>query len=174
VLTFVGNNAAVRGQDAETYTARTKPVVREFIKPANLLPRKILGVEPLEPGYGKVLVWPRCAGAADLAAVAWARGRVPTVKGPIIVDWRHAADGFHLDLELPPRTSALVRLPSEWDEQVRVDGNPMIGTKREGTVEVEVTESGKHELSVADDALEVAGVPPMAGCTQPASVVLDR
>ena len=116
--------------------------------PANQLPRKILGVEPLEPGYGKVLLWPRCAGAADLAAMAWARGKVPTVKGPITVDWRHTADGFHLDLELPPRTSALVRLPSEWGKQVQVDGKPMIGTKREGTVEVELTESGKHELSV--------------------------
>jgi hypothetical protein len=116
--------------------------------PANLLPRKILGVEPLEPGYRKVLVWPRCAGAADLAAVAWARGKVPTVKGPIAVDWRHTADGFHLDLELPPQSSALVRLPSEWGEQVQVDGKPMIGTKRAGTVDVEVTASGKHELSV--------------------------
>jgi len=116
--------------------------------PANLLPRNILGVEPLEPGYRTVLVWPRCAGAADLAAVAWARGKVPTAKGPITVDWRHTADGFHLDLELPPQTSALVRLPPDWGQQVQVDGKSMTGTKHDGTVDVEVTESGKHELSV--------------------------
>jgi len=116
--------------------------------PANLLPRNILGVEPLEPGYGKVLVWPRCAAAADLSAVAWARGKVPTVKGPITVDWRHTADGFHLALELPPQTSALVRLPSQWGEQTQVDGKPVTATKHDATVDVEVTGSGKHELSV--------------------------
>lgn len=116
--------------------------------PANLLPRKVLGVEPLEGGYGKVLVWPRCAGGADLAAVAWARGKVPTVRGPITVDWRHTAAGFYLALELPPETSAQVRLPLEWGDRVQVDGKPTIGTKHDGTVEVEVTGSGKHELSV--------------------------
>jgi alpha-L-rhamnosidase len=39
--------------------------------PANLLPRKVLGIEPLEPGIAKVMIWPRAG------KLAWAKVKVP-------------------------------------------------------------------------------------------------
>ena len=115
--------------------------------PANLLPRMILGVEPLQAGYGKALIWPRCAGkSADV--VSWARGRVPTPKGPISVDWHQSAAGFQMTVELPPKTGAVVRLPSDWGDQVLVDAKPLTGQRHERSVEVELLTPGSHLLSV--------------------------
>jgi hypothetical protein len=114
--------------------------------PANLLPRKILGVEPLEPGYRKVLIWPRCAGRKNAAALAWARGKVPTLRGPITLEWHQNTNGLHLDLSLPPDTTALVRLPSEWGDKITLDGKPMVPVEQGGSAEIDVSTSGKHTI----------------------------
>jgi len=110
--------------------------------PANILPRKVLGIEPLQPGYRKVLIWPRCG-----KALSWARGKTPTVRGPIAVDWRRNETGFHLVVELPKEASAEVRLPKDWGDSVRIDDKPMKGVAGDGFVGVEVTGAGKHELA---------------------------
>ena len=70
--------------------------------PANLLPRKVLGVEPLEPGMAKVMIWPRAG------KLAWAKGKVPTVKGPIDVGWQRKPGEFRLAVELPPGVTATI------------------------------------------------------------------
>jgi alpha-L-rhamnosidase len=116
--------------------------------PANLLPRMVVGVEPLEPGYAKALIWPRSAGATAARAISWARGKVPTVKGPISVDWKQSADGFSIAIELPTGCTALVRLPADWGDQVWLDDTTTAGTKRSGTIDVEITAAGKHRLTV--------------------------
>lgn len=116
--------------------------------PANLLPRMILGVEPLKAGYGKTLIWPRCAGKAAVKTLAWARGKVPTPKGTIAVDWNQTAAGFSMVLDLPPQTNSLVRLPSDWGDQVLVDGKLLTGRKQGNTIEIELPASGKHVIAV--------------------------
>ena len=51
--------------------------------PGNIIPRYVLGVRPLEPGYGRVLIDPQLGGLTD------ASGVVPTIRGPIHVRvWR--------------------------------------------------------------------------------------
>lgn len=72
--------------------------------PANLLPRFVLGVEPLEPGWTRALIRP-CPG--DLR---YARGRVPTPRGPILVDWEDA-EVFRMSITLPDGVSARIELP---------------------------------------------------------------
>ncbi|NND69052.1 MAG: family 78 glycoside hydrolase catalytic domain, partial [Halioglobus sp.] len=60
--------------------------------PANLLPRFILGVSPAAPGWMTANISPREAG------LSFARGKVPTAKGAILVDWRREGS-FTLALE---------------------------------------------------------------------------
>ena len=110
--------------------------------PANLLPRYVLGVEPLEPGYAKALVWPRAG-----ADVTWAHGKVPTPKGAVILDWKRTAIGFTLTTELPARMEAQVRLPDTWGAEVLVDGKPLKGRLQDRAIEV-VASAGKHEFKV--------------------------
>lgn len=47
--------------------------------PANILARYVLGVRPLEPGYGRMRIAPR------LGNLQWVRGTVPTPRGPVTV-----------------------------------------------------------------------------------------
>ncbi len=54
--------------------------------PANIIPRYVLGVRPLEPGYGRVLIAPQPGPLRVL------HGTVPTIRGPIQVDAVRSAD----------------------------------------------------------------------------------
>jgi hypothetical protein len=112
--------------------------------PANLLPAKVLGVEPLEPGYTRALIWPRCAGAAD-QGLAWARGKVPTVRGPIQVDWKRSAAGFRLMVNLPLDVIAEMRLPPDWSQKAQLDGKATDANLGDGYLVLEIT-AGRHEI----------------------------
>jgi hypothetical protein len=116
--------------------------------PANILPRKVLGVEPLEPGYKKALIWPRVTAGGERGDVSWARGKVPTVKGAIIVDWQRDAAGFYVAVELPRGMPAEVWMPKVWGERIVVDGKAVTGRVEEGAVVVEVVGGKRHELGV--------------------------
>lgn len=116
--------------------------------PANLLPRMILGVEPLKAGYSQVLIWPRCAGKSAANTLSWARGKVPTPKGPISVDWHQSATGFQMTIELPPQTTAQVRLPSDWGDHVITDGKSATGRKYDHWVEMELLTPRRHVVTI--------------------------
>lgn len=69
----------------------------------------VLGGRPLTPGYKTFLVEPQ---PGDLR---WARGRVPTPHGPVVIDWAanaHAAAGFTLTVEVPPGTHGYAGVPA--------------------------------------------------------------
>jgi hypothetical protein len=109
----------------------------------------ILGVEPLQAGCGKTLVWPRCAGKSAADTLSWSRGKVPTPKGPILVDWHQSAAGFRMTVELPSTTSALVRLPSDWGDRVLVDTKPVTGRRHGAFVEIDLPTPGRHSVAVS-------------------------
>jgi len=73
--------------------------------PTYSLPAHVLGVQPLDPGFAKVLVEPR---PADLA---WATGEVPTPQGLVGVTWTRNAEEFRISLRLPATCPARVSLP---------------------------------------------------------------
>lgn len=74
--------------------------------PANLLPRYVLGVQAAEPGWSRVLIAPHPSG------LQWARGKTPTPKGPVFVEWQRG-DSFQVRVKLPPGMVAEVRLPPQ-------------------------------------------------------------
>lgn len=73
--------------------------------PTYFLSAYVLGVRPLTPGYGKVLVAPQ---PGD---IEWAQGRVPTPHGIATVYWKNTPKQFDLKLTLPPKTPACIELP---------------------------------------------------------------
>lgn len=73
--------------------------------PANLLPRYVLGVQPLTPGWASARIQPH---PGDLT---FARGKVPTPRGPIEVSWQKGSV-FRLTLNLPKKVQARVELPA--------------------------------------------------------------
>ena len=91
--------------------------------PANLLPRYVLGVRPLEPGWARVLVQPH-AGSLSRAA-----GRIPTPRGALAIRWEKGAR-YRLAVTLPPGTSARVELPAaEGTAGVWRDGKRVAATR---------------------------------------------
>jgi len=72
--------------------------------PANLLPRYVLGVQPLSAGWETALIRPCVAGLSH------ARGKSPTPRGPIHVAWKNEGI-FRLSLKLPKDMTAMVELP---------------------------------------------------------------
>ncbi|MEQ8616591.1 MAG: family 78 glycoside hydrolase catalytic domain [Lacipirellulaceae bacterium] len=74
--------------------------------PANLLPRYVLGVQPLAPGWDRAQIRP-CPSGLDFA-----EGVIPTPHGPVSVEW---ADGdvFQMTVELPKDMNASVQVPSK-------------------------------------------------------------
>jgi len=75
--------------------------------PANLIPRFVLGVRPLEPGFGRVLIAPQPGPLTEI------HGVVPTIRGPIRVDARRHADRtWTVDYEVPVGVTADVVIPT--------------------------------------------------------------
>jgi hypothetical protein len=86
--------------------------------PANLLPRFVLGVRPLTPGWQRALIRPHPG------SLTRAEGRVPTPRGPVVVSWTRGT-GFRMTLGLPAAVSARVELPaSAGSRGVLVGGKP--------------------------------------------------
>lgn len=64
--------------------------------PANIISRYLLGVRPLTPGYGKMIIEPQPAG------LIWINGKVPTPHGPVEVSYRNR----ELEVTIPDGTVA--------------------------------------------------------------------
>jgi hypothetical protein len=71
------------------------------------LTQAILGVRPIEPGMRRVSIRP------DLVDLQWARGTVPTPRGPITFNVRKEKSVLRADLTLPEGTTANFALPGQ-------------------------------------------------------------
>lgn len=92
--------------------------------PANLLPRFVLGAQPLTPGWTTAEIHP-CPGNLKSA-----EGKIPTPLGPITIHWKNA-DTFQLTVTLPEKVKARIQIPAGDSKKVALNGNPT-PAKREG------------------------------------------
>lgn len=107
--------------------------------PANLIPRWILGVQPLKPGFEEVLISPHPGG------LEWARGRAPTIRGAVWVEFSNKGDCFELEVEIPANVKARIEVPS--GERVFLDDSEVPVVK--GRIRQVVTAgSGSHRIRV--------------------------
>jgi hypothetical protein len=71
------------------------------------LTQAILGVRPVESGMRRVSIHP------DLAGLTWARGKVPTPRGPIAVSLLREGGRWRAEVTLPSGTRADFALPGQ-------------------------------------------------------------
>jgi len=74
--------------------------------PANIIPRYVMGIQPLEPGFAKILIKPQVGtlkfGSMDL----------PTIRGKIHIDFEYEQNSsFLMNIDIPANTTAKVYLP---------------------------------------------------------------
>ena len=111
--------------------------------PANIIPRCLMGIQPIEPGFAKVRIKPQVgnlkSGSLDL----------PTVRGTIHVDFAFAKDSsFALNVRLPANVEAVLYLPSLGikSPDVIVDGKRTAGKVEGKFVVLDDVGSGKHHF----------------------------
>lgn len=107
--------------------------------PANLIPRKLMGIEPLEPGFRKIRIKPQPATLRQAAI------QVPTIRGDIKVSFENKlGECFEMEVEIPANSTAEVWLPRSSDKyKLLVNQIPQKGEVIDGFVKVLIG-SGKH------------------------------
>lgn len=73
--------------------------------PANIIPRRLMGVEPLTPGYSLARIKPQ------LGSLAWAKATIPTIKGEIQLAIENKKEEYSLRITVPANMEAEVYLP---------------------------------------------------------------
>ncbi len=109
--------------------------------PANLLPRYVLGAQPLTPGWRHAVIRP------NPGSLKSAGGKIPTPLGPILVHWENG-NTFKLMLNLPPGMSAHVQLPAGPNPGGVFVGGKSVRAHRDGqrwTLDEEITGTAQIE-----------------------------
>ncbi|MGH7950530.1 MAG: alpha-L-rhamnosidase C-terminal domain-containing protein [Limisphaerales bacterium] len=75
--------------------------------PGNLIARFVLGLRPVTAGFGQILIQPQLG-----KTLTYARGVVPTIRGPVGISVSNAPENFHLLVNIPGNVTATVMLPT--------------------------------------------------------------
>ncbi|MHC4248420.1 MAG: alpha-L-rhamnosidase-related protein, partial [Planctomycetota bacterium] len=73
--------------------------------PANAIPRRLMGVRPLEAGFARMIVEPRTG------SLKFARLKTPTIRGAVEVEVKRDAARYELRLTVPANTACVASLP---------------------------------------------------------------
>ena len=109
--------------------------------PANIIPRYVLGVRPLKPGFEKILIRPQ-AGTID-----GLQGSVPTIRGTVTVGVRQKKNHhYKLMVSIPVNTTARVELPPlrVEEDEISVDGRKRQFSYANGRIVIDDLPSGEH------------------------------
>ena len=103
-----------------------------------------MGIEPSEPGFGKISIRPRPGN------LTFARATVPTIRGDIRAGFMQVSGkSFMFDVTIPVNTTATVYLPVTSKRcSVTVDGEKRKCTSFQGYVMVDDVQSGTHSFGV--------------------------
>ncbi len=80
---------------------------------ADWMHKVIGGINPLEPGYGRVLISPRPGGG-----LTWASTSLDTPHGTVAVTWRTEEDRVTVDVTLPEGVTGLFRSPDGTEKEL--------------------------------------------------------
>lgn len=108
--------------------------------PANIIPRHLVGVQPLEPGFSKIQIKPQIG---DLEFVD---AQVPTIRGSVLVSVQQDEARYALNITIPGNTTAKVYLPIRDDSRITVDGVEQAGTRDGNFIVFDQVGSGQHEF----------------------------
>jgi len=111
--------------------------------PANIIPRFLMGVQPIEPGFSKIQIKPQVgtlkSGTLDL----------PTIRGTVHVYFEKVEnESFSLKVQIPTNTKAKVYIPKLGSDNsiVMMDGVPREGIMEENFVVLDNIGSGEHQF----------------------------
>ena len=109
----------------------------------NIIPRKLMGIEPLEPGFRRIRIKPQPS------TLRHAQIRMPSVRGDVGVSFDNQPnEKFEMEIEIPANTMAEVWLPRlSTKPRLTVDGVSQKGETADRFIKVAVG-SGKHQFKI--------------------------
>ncbi|MDD4192928.1 MAG: family 78 glycoside hydrolase catalytic domain [Mangrovibacterium sp.] len=112
--------------------------------PANIIPRKLMGIEPLEPGFRKIRIKPQ-PGELKHAEI-----KHPTIRGDVLVSFDNDPDRpFRLKVTIPANATADVYLPFRSKSQkVMLNGESVSFVAEGHYAVIKNVGSGSHGLDV--------------------------
>lgn len=94
--------------------------------PANIIPRKLLGVEPTSPGFGEVRICPQ------ISSLTSVESKMPTIRGDIELSIKHD-NKYTMTVKLPANMSGEIYLPVlTGKDKVSCNGEKLKVTKIKG------------------------------------------
>jgi len=78
------------------------------------LSTQILGIQPIEPGFRKVLIYPH---PCDLK---WAKGRFPTPYGQINIEWKLNNNIIEIDIVAPKECKCIIKSEQKYKPKIRL------------------------------------------------------
>ncbi len=112
--------------------------------PANIIPRKLMGIEPLEPGFRKIRIKPQPA------TLACAEIKCPTIRGEVMVSFKNdPGKSFLLTVTIPANSTADVYLPL-WSksQNITMNGEKAAFTSAGTYAVIKNVGSGNHSFEV--------------------------
>jgi hypothetical protein len=112
--------------------------------PANIIVRKLMGVQPLSPGADTISIKPQ------LANLQFAKLKTNLIKGELRIDYSHAADIEVYQLSIPSGTVAMFDLrPNYSSTTLKVDGKKMNLPFVDGAYKINHLLGGKHTIELS-------------------------
>jgi hypothetical protein len=112
--------------------------------PANIIPRKLMGIEPLEPSFSKIRIKPQPGNLAS------AEIKTPTIRGDVLLSFTNKPQqSFSIKLTIPANTTAEVYLPF-WSkaQKITMNGASVKYRQEESFAVVENVGSGNNTFDV--------------------------
>ena len=112
--------------------------------PANVIPRKLMGITPLAPGWKKIQLMPQI-GSLQQAEIA-----MPTIRGTIKVSCTQSANHYNMEFNVPVTTTADLKLPVKTEKNVKVklNGETIKAKIKGGYLSMEGIGSGNYLLEI--------------------------
>jgi alpha-L-rhamnosidase len=109
--------------------------------PGNIIVRKLMGVEPLTPGFEQIRIKPQ-PGKLTFASL-----KTPTIKGEISVMYSMNEGIAKLEVVIPGGTTATLHMPNPFGKTgLFVDGTPIRNESEPGFLLIRNIHSGKHTV----------------------------
>lgn len=111
--------------------------------PANIIVRKLMGVEPLTPGAEKIRIKPQ------LGSLRFARLKTTTIQGEVMVECTNSDTAIMINCTIPGSTSADLFVKSITGKQtLLVDGKLYTALPEDGFYKIPDLPAGKHQVKL--------------------------
>jgi len=109
--------------------------------PANIIPRWMFGIQPIEAGFNKFRIKPQTANLKHGSLT------IPTIKGPVKVSFDNNKElqTYRLNVEIPTNTTAEVYMPLKYKGKLTINGKKLKTNFKVKFYKLTLN-SGKHQF----------------------------